>query len=266
MSMRCKVKLSAAGILRVTPQTWNLSTFRINRIHVPLEGMAKYRDVNGEKTLRTGNLYLLINGFSQDLSMVPNTPYNHLYLDFQCLPPLFSRELLEIALEKDAYVHDLLGVIRRLIEAGAEIEEGRFLVSADDEVFFEVEQALTLLLLYLQRRYSLDVVENEKIEDAVRFIQRHYQEPIQNEDVARALHIDNRYLIRLFTRYVAMSPYQYLTQCRIEQAAHMLRSGRSVTDTAFACGYQSETAFRLAFKRVMGCTPNSVKASLKKQK
>ena len=259
MSIKCKVKLSVAGILRANPQTWRLPIYRTNRIHVPLDGMAKYCDVNGEKILKTGNLYLLINGSSQGLSMVPNAPYNHLYLDFQCMPPLLSRELLEIDLKQDEYVRTLLDVIRILIEKGKAIGENAFFVSRDNRVFDEIEQALTLLLAYLQYTHSLELVENDKIEAAVRFIHKNYQEQIQNQDIANALHIDNRYLIKLFTRYMEMSPYQYLTQYRIEQATNMLRCGKNVTDTAFACGYQNETTFRLAFKRVTGCTPSSVK-------
>ena len=36
-----------------------------------------------------------------------------------------------------------------------------------------------------------------------------------------------------------------------------LRKGKSVTETALSCGYQNENAFRIAFKRIMGCSPTA---------
>ena len=101
-------------------------------------------------------------------------------------------------------------------------------------------------------------MENEKIEQVIHYMETHYAEPIQNEDIAKVLHIDSKYLIRLFGRYMDMSPYRYLTQIRIEHALTELRSGKSVADTAYACGFQSENAFRIAFKRMMGCSPANI--------
>ena len=108
---------------------------------------------------------------------------------------------------------------------------------------------------HLQLRYSLKVLENPKIGQAIAYIEQHYAEPIGIEEIAEQLHIDTKYLIRLFRKHMDMPPYQYLSQCRIEHALTELRNGKSVADTAFSCGYQSENAFRIAFKRVMGCSP-----------
>ena len=102
------------------------------------------------------------------------------------------------------------------------------------------------------------MVENPKLETAIRFIEEHYAERICNDDIAKILHIDTRYLIRLFGKHLDTSPYLYLTQCRIDHALNFLREGKSVSETAFLCGYQSENAFRIAFKKMMGASPTQV--------
>ena len=256
--MLYKVTLLQAGITDVSAHTWQDSIYRVNRIHVPLKGMACYRDIDGEKRLEEGFAYLLINGYSQDLSLLHRQPYYHLYFDFQAVPPLHSREMLAVAPKDDPYLSHLLAAAQHLFENNISTQ-CCFANALPREcaAFEEAEQLLRVLLIHLQNHHDIRIVENEKIETAIRFIREHYTEQIQNADIAAALHIDKRYLIRLFTRYMAMPPYQYLTQCRIEHALDLLRSGKTVSEAAFLCGYQSETAFRIAFKRVMGCVPTA---------
>lgn len=59
-----------------------------------------------------------------------------------------------------------------------------------------------------------------------------------------------------FKATVGESPIGYLTRWRMLLAADRLaRSGDSVAAVALALGYESESAFSTAFKRVMGCSP-----------
>lgn len=59
-----------------------------------------------------------------------------------------------------------------------------------------------------------------------------------------------------FKQAVGASPMEYLTRWRMMVAADRLtNSGDSVSTLAAALGYESESAFSTAFKRVMGCAP-----------
>ena len=122
----------------------------------------------------------------------------------------------------------------------------------------QIKHILISLLVHLQRGYGLQVVDNPKIVAALRYIDEHFAENICNEDIAAALYIDKRSLIRLFGKYMNMTPLQYLTQYRVERAIENLRNGMSVMEAAYLCGYQSDVSLRLAFKRVFGCTPKEV--------
>ncbi len=55
-----------------------------------------------------------------------------------------------------------------------------------------------------------------------------------------------------------MTPIEYLTHCRLEIAARLLleQPGMSITDVAFACGFNSSQYFTTVFQARQGCTPS----------
>jgi AraC-like DNA-binding protein len=61
---------------------------------------------------------------------------------------------------------------------------------------------------------------------------------------------------RRFRETVGETPIAYLTRWRMMMAGEQLAtSRRPLAQIAFSLGYESETAFNTAFKRVMGCSP-----------
>ncbi len=257
--MKCKVMLTKVGVGDASLRIWREASYRINRIHLPLVGRAMCRDINGEKQMEEGYAYLLVNSISQNFSLIPGNRYYHFYIDFQTAPPLVSRELLQIDPQNDIFLGHLLGAAQALLYEHLQTNTAGEITSGDGvAVFSQLERLLDVAVNHLQMRYGITTVENPKIEAALRYIEEHYSEQLGNREIAAALQMDTRYLIRLFQKHMDMPPYQYLTQCRVEHATGYLRLGKSVSETAYLCGYQSENAFRLAFKRVMGCSPTAI--------
>jgi AraC-like DNA-binding protein len=178
-----------------------------------------------------------------------------MYLDFVSSPPLLSREMIEISLDDNPYISTLITLARLLIIEGGRPLDSRLFVDGESELFADLEEVLNLIMLYVYRNYKASLVENEKLEMAVCYIGEHYREPIHNDDIAKYVGVESRQLIRIFERYLKTTPYNYLTAYRIEQAVHLLKSGKSVSETAELSGYQNESAFRIAFKRIMGSPP-----------
>ncbi len=59
-----------------------------------------------------------------------------------------------------------------------------------------------------------------------------------------------------FKETVGETPMEYLTRWRMLLAADRLESSSDpISVIAFSLGYESESAFSTAFKRVMGCSP-----------
>ena len=255
--MKAKVLLNSAGLANATQERWRKANYRYNRLHFPLIGNAIYHDVNGDKFLGEGSIYLLVNSMAANFELLEDGQYYHMYIDFRTVPPLLNREVMEIDRANDYYLMHLIKALQFLIQENIDSNVTSIREKNDGHVFKQVQTLSQVILLHLGNKYGLQSIENPKIETAIKYVEEHYEENISNKDIADALHIDTRYFIRIFNKYVGMTPYQYLTQCRIEHAIEELRQGKSVTETAFSCGYQNENAFRIAFKRIMGCSPTA---------
>jgi len=70
-----------------------------------------------------------------------------------------------------------------------------------------------------------------------------------------------RTLQRLFARETGLSLDAWRQKARLVRAASALLNGESVTEAAFASGYDSPSAFIAAFRRQFGTTPGRLKKS-----
>lgn len=63
-----------------------------------------------------------------------------------------------------------------------------------------------------------------------------------------------------FTQLVKMPPMEFAATWRMQLATALLAEGRAnMLDVAMQCGYESEAAFRKAFKRIVGISPGKVR-------
>ena len=78
------------------------------------------------------------------------------------------------------------------------------------------------------------------------------------EDFTQATGMSRSAFLSLFKRRVGTGPLDYLLRWRMRLAAKRLLAGKeSVTTIALSLGYESESAFGHAFKRVTGHSPRS---------
>ena len=80
--MKIKVILYGVGLTGVTGDRWKENARICSRIHLPIEGKAIYHDVRDDCVLAAEDAYLLINSSSANLELLPDTPYQHIYMKF----------------------------------------------------------------------------------------------------------------------------------------------------------------------------------------
>jgi len=89
------------------------------------------------------------------------------------------------------------------------------------------------------------------------FIDSHYAEKIDLNNIADEATFSKFHFVRLFKQAYARTPHQYLTSVRIENAKQLLKTTTSVTDVCFAVGFESLTSFTGLFKRWVGLSPSA---------
>ncbi len=86
-------------------------------------------------------------------------------------------------------------------------------------------------------------------------------EPWTVEGLAEEAHVSRSTLHDRFDDLLGMAPMQYLVRWRMQLASRMLRdTGAKLVRVAFEVGYESESAFARAFKRVVGVSPGAWRA------
>jgi AraC family transcriptional regulator, activator of mtrCDE len=109
----------------------------------------------------------------------------------------------------------------------------------------------------------LNALFDSKIGPVLHAIHTDSQQPWTLESLAGSAAMSRSSFADRFASLVGMTPMKYLTYWRLTQARHMLTtSALSTAQIAEQCGYESEAAFRKAFKKVLGETPGAARKRL----
>jgi AraC family transcriptional regulator len=100
-------------------------------------------------------------------------------------------------------------------------------------------------------------IDDARIRRLDEFLRENLSNSISLDDAATVAGISRFHLLRLFRKIHGETPYRRLTRMRIEEAKRQLSQGReSVTEIAFACGYENPAHFASAFRRWVGASPS----------
>jgi AraC-like DNA-binding protein len=95
-----------------------------------------------------------------------------------------------------------------------------------------------------------------RIVQAKLFIDRHFANNINLNDIAGEAFFSKFHFTRLFKTIYGKTPHQYLTVVRIEKAKELLQTEISVTEVCFSVGFESVSSFKGLFKRYTTLTPS----------
>jgi AraC-like DNA-binding protein len=106
----------------------------------------------------------------------------------------------------------------------------------------------------------------KRIVQAKLFIDNHYAEKIDLDNIADEAHFSKFHFIRLFKSIYGKTPHHYLTQVRIDHARQLLAKNISVAEVCCSVGFDSMTSFTGLFKKSVGLTPSSFQQQQQKRK
>jgi AraC-like DNA-binding protein len=104
-------------------------------------------------------------------------------------------------------------------------------------------------------------IPNHRIDRVKAYLNEHYQLDIDINQLASQFNVSRSYLMREFKKETSQTVNQFLTSRRIEVAKALLKE-HSVTDTAFAVGFNNSNYFSTVFKKATGSTPGQFQQTL----
>lgn len=143
----------------------------------------------------------------------------------------------------------------------AEIEQARDVRSAT-----ELMRSIFRTYTRLVRTYS---AENccEHVRQALVIIETNLSSPLSLAQIANTLKITPAYLSRIFRRDTGKTVVEYILQCRIRQAKHLLQTtALQVQTVAQHCGMIDVQYFSKLFKAHSGMTPRQYREQYQKRK
>jgi AraC-like DNA-binding protein len=97
----------------------------------------------------------------------------------------------------------------------------------------------------------------DKITSICNYINEHYAEDLNLDDIAEQAGFSKYHLARLFRQVTNVSLYKYISRRRIAQAKELLISGEySIMEVAYLSGFSSHGTFTRMFRQVTGVSPN----------
>lgn len=133
-------------------------------------------------------------------------------------------------------------------------------------------QAVTIVLLIKNRNrcnsgnFSKEIVVKEtypriylykRIVQAKLFMDTHFGEPIDLDNIADEACFSKFHFLRLFKSIYGRTPHLYLKNVRLEKAKLFLQDGLPVTETCYKVGFDSASSFAGLFRRHTGLSPSA---------
>lgn len=97
----------------------------------------------------------------------------------------------------------------------------------------------------------------DPLKEVFTYIETNYMRKIHLEELSSWAHMNKNYFCKFFKKKIGKSPFTYLNEYRINQAASLLlKSNAPITEIALNTGYENMSYFIRQFKYYKHCTPS----------
>jgi AraC-like DNA-binding protein len=207
--------------------------------------------INCESTTRNGRL-TVINGGGECCIVGGHFAFSgdHARILLDVLPPIAH-------IRKEQDKEAMRWALERMREELSEPRPGGFLVA---------QHLAHMMLVQALRLYLADgpqggvgwlfALADTQISAAIQAMHSRPSQHWKLEDLAVEAGMSRSVFAQRFKATVGQSPMDYFARWRMLVASDRLANTRdSISEVALSLGYESESAFGTAFKRVMGCSP-----------
>jgi AraC-like DNA-binding protein len=261
--------LAPARLVRETLSgDWSFADTAQTLLLVVGSGRARLRGVDGEDRLvGAGSVLLVPAGQALTLRSVEDLKLTRLCFDAERLLPaggalqtLAGADTALVGFERGR--HALLGLSPRhagavndaLGRIEAELREPRL----GHELLLRA-QLLELMVVLARAEHTGDVDPQRhrpRLEPTLSLIHERYAEPLTLATLARHAGMSISRFSCVFREAFGTSPLEYVSETRMREARRKLRSpGQSISEVAYAVGFQDSNYFSRAFRQHHGMSP-----------
>ncbi len=102
--------------------------------------------------------------------------------------------------------------------------------------------------------------EHRPVEKVREYIEENYSQDVSIEQLSSIANLSPFYLIRAFRRETGLPPHAFQIQVRVRRAKDLVKSGRSLADTAYETGFTDQSHLTRHFKRIVGVPPGKYRS------
>lgn len=133
-----------------------------------------------------------------------------------------------------------------------------------------IYQLVFLLCEFCRREKGIIEMKTQRhilhICEIMEYVEKHYQEPTNQAEVARQMGFSREHFCRYFKQYTGITFREYLTRYRLNKAKQMLEgSADTELKVALDVGFSDMKQLTAAFKKYYGMTPSQYRKSYQKQ-
>ncbi len=128
-----------------------------------------------------------------------------------------------------------------------------------------VDSLKTALAIHLLRNYCTtrpalssyaDGLSQPTLALVTDYINAHLHHTLTLDEIATIAQLSPYHFLRLFKQRKGLTPHQYILQCRIDKAKHLLQHSQlSIAEIAARVGFSDQSHLTRYFKRIVGVTP-----------
>jgi len=187
----------------------------------------------------------------------PATTHWRYFDDFQSRYPAIKLQRKRFITHQDRLY--CTGSVNAVRDVMLHFVEQLFSSSTADEVArhftHELKRSYESLLLAVDQQ---DSHHDELIIKVQEWLKKHYHQDVNMGEVAERFGLNTRSFNRRFRHAANKTPVEYLQEIRIDHARQLLKhSNLSISEIAFAVGYQDVSYFTGLFRRLHEVTPNA---------
>lgn len=204
-----------------------------------------------------------------DIVIVNSGALHHLYSDtgmsfyYIIIDEGFSREngvdTAELCFDERVFSETVRELILAVVAASREYLESSAPIDAA-----RLRSAVLSLLIEIAAKHATPgephgeaiAPQEEYIKTVLDYLHRDVLQTISLDSLAALCGITKFYLCREFKRLVGQTVFTYANTLKCKRAESLIASGKSVTEAAFECGFESLSYFSRTYKRLIGTPPS----------